>query len=390
MLYRIARAAIAEQVASDISSGGDKDLAENIRDAAEPDYALTQELLAQSPDPQLGVLRTSVEAEIKRPEKLASVSVLRRSEHFSAAVVAVVDACRGPTETVDGFIACLQRRAKSDFSLSVTSMESKVQSALQPVPTYQIWSGVRETTFSPDPKLSFLTDRKPSSLRFMLQAAFTSEPHQKSLDASGAGQASEVNEPYEFENLNQKISDKVLQMVAGDPEKKDVLDGVVEFTALQRLFRLALHGDLGTDFPVEKLSALAAATSADVKRQKTPRWNPHYDELGFLARLAKAAPHMQGEMKRMAESCLTANAFPTALNDSDDTLAPLLRVWRSQPALEAKVWDATCSFPDSLGSDSELSDLTKYSRQFLKFRKLRHAVGLDAAERSEAEACGPL
>jgi hypothetical protein len=179
-------------------------------------------------------------------------------------------------------------------------------------------------------------------------------------------------------------------MVAGDPEKKDVLDGVVEFTALQRLFRLALRGDLGTDFPVEKLTALAVATSADVKRQKTPRWNPRYDELGFLARLAKAAPHMPDEMKRKAESCLSANAFPTALNESDDSLAPLLGVWRNHPALDAKVWEATCSFPDPPFSDSELSDLTKYSREFLKLRKLRRAVGLDAAERSEVEACGPL
>jgi hypothetical protein len=321
---------------------------------------------------------------------------LHRFDHFSHDVVGLVEACQGPNITATDFVACTRDRSEKDFGTkNFRSIRDKLVSAVQPVPTYQIWSGVREAPFSPDPALSFLTKRGLDTIQFIVQVAFTSKPYQKILSNGGkSDEASDQTDPYEFGNL--KISDKVLEMVTANPEKRDVFDGIVEFTALQRLFRLAFDGRLGGAFPVEKLAELASATRVDVKQQSTPRWNPRGGEFSFLLQVASALPQMPAGLKSRTEACLKANGMPAQLPAGDTALQPLYDAWRHRAPLSSSDWAAACVFPDSAApsspqaSNASMIDLTKFSQGFPATRDLRHSLGVDAAERSDAQACGPL
>ena len=294
------------------------------------------------------------------------------------------------------FVTCTRDQSQKNFGAKdLLSIRDKLESAFIPVPTYQIWSGVREAPFSPDRTLSFLTKRGPDTLQFMVQVAFTSKPYQKILANGGkSDEESDQTDPYEFGNL--KISDRVLEMVASNPEKRDVFDGIVEFTALQRLFRLAFDGRLGVAFPVEKLAELQSATRVDVKQQSTPRWNPHGGEFSFLLEVASALPQMPPGLKSRAEACLTANGIPARDTVGDTGLQSLHDEWRHQPPLSSSDWAAACVFPDQAApsslqaNDASIVDLTAISQRLPAIRDLRHSLGVDAAERSDVQACGPL
>ncbi len=62
---------------------------------------------------------------------------------------------------------------------------------------------------------------------------------------------------------------------AGDAQARAILADAGEFTVLQRLFRMAFNGQLGEEFPVEKLSVLSEVLAAGAPKTvtRTLRWN---------------------------------------------------------------------------------------------------------------------
>jgi uncharacterized membrane protein YgcG len=392
LLYEIARAAIIDSVVDQLTA----DDADDLKQSAASAHALIAQIQAPGGGDDADTLSTLIGAAASVDPAGRSASGLHRFDHFSRDVVGLVEACQGPNVKATDFVTCTRDRSKKDFGpKDFPSIRDKLVSAVMPVPTYQIWSGVREAPFSPDPRLSFFTKRGPDTIQFMVQVAFTSKPYQKILRNGGkSDEAGDQTDPYEFGNL--KISDRVLEMVAANPEKRDVFDGIVEFTALQRLFRLAFDGRLGGAFPVEKLAELESATRVDVKQQSTPRWNPHGGEFSFLLQVASALPRMPAELKSRAEACLKANGMPAQAPAGDAALQPLYDAWRHRAPLSSSDWAAACVFPDNAApsspqaSNASMIDLTKFSQGFPATRDLRHSLGVDAAERSDAQACGPL
>jgi len=393
LLYEIARAEIIDSVVDQLKAED----ADDLRQSVAPAHALVAQIQGSGGGDDADTLRALIGAAASRVDAAKrSASGLHRFDHFSPDVVDLVQGCQGPNVKAADFVTCARDHGKRDFgSKDFSSIRDKLVSAVMPVPTYQIWSGVREAPFTPDPKLSFLTKRGPDTMQFMVQVAFTSRPYQKILKNGGkSDDASDQTDPYEFENL--KISDKVLEMVAANPEKRDVFDGVVEFTALQRFFRLAFDGRLGGSFPVEKLTELGSATRADVKRQSTPRWNPHAGDFSFLLQVASALPQMPVGLKSKAEACLKANGMPAQIPAGDAALEPVYDAWRHRAPLNSSEWSAACVFPDDaapvspLASNAAMIDLTKFSQSFPPTRDLRHSLGIDDAERGDPQACGPL
>jgi hypothetical protein len=392
MLYEIARAAIIDSVVDRLGP----DDQGNLTSSTTPAHALIAQIEAMGGGDDADKLRTMIGAAASAGRATGSASGLHRFDHFSRDVVGLVEACQGPNVTATGFVTCTRERSEKDFGArDFASVRDKLMSAVMPVPKYQIWSGVREAPFSPDARLSFLTKRGPDTLQFMVQVAFMSKPYQKILDNGGkSDEVSDQTDPYEFGGL--KISDKVLKMVAANPEKRDVFDGVVEFTALQRLFRLALDGRLGDAFPVEKLAELEDATRGDVKQQSTPRWNSHGDEFSYLLQLASALPQMPASLRSRTEACLIANGLPAQVPAGDAPLQPLYDTWRHRAPLSSSDWAAACVFPDNAAAafpragNTATNELIKFSQDFAKTRDLRHSLGVDAAERSDAQVCGPL
>jgi hypothetical protein len=392
LLYQIARTAIINSVVERLET----EVADDLNRSAASGNDLIARIEAPGGGDDADTLRASIDAAASVEPATRSASGLHRFDHFSRDVVGLVEACQRPNANASDFVACTRNRAKMDFGTKTlsSSIRSKLISAIQPVPTYQIWSGVREAPFSPDRTLTFLTKRGPDTMQFMVQVAFTSTPYQKILNNGGkSDEAAEQTDPYEFENL--KISEKVLEMVAVNPEKRDVFDGIVEFTALQRLFRLAFDGRLGDAFPVEKLAELASATRAEVKPQSTPRWNPNGGEFGFLLQVASMLPQMPAGLKAKAEACLVANGMPAQPPAGSSGLQPLYDAWRHRAPLSSIDWAGACKFSDSgavspQASNASTNDLIKLSQGYAAIRDLRLSLGVDAAERSDVQACGPL
>jgi hypothetical protein len=161
------------------------------------------------------------------------------------------------------FLGCLSRN--EDTSACLRSMSSKPISA-----TYLVDSGVREAPFVLEKKLLFLTGKNRVSdplwpLDFMIQAV----PQTTSGDVSVGNNW----EPWRFPMIDSAIKEAVAKGIAGDADARTVLANMRDFTVLQRLFRLALTGELGLAFPLDKLVKLQQASAPFVKIERNERWN---------------------------------------------------------------------------------------------------------------------
>ena len=146
------------------------------------------------------------------------------------------------------------------------------------------WSGVRERSYTLDDSLNFIKLDRNDSLwpfRFMVQTVFTSEPEFSStkhhLDPP----------PWEFENVNKLMMKSIFSRINSEPELASLISDMREFAVLQRLFRLALEGYLGINFPIDKLASLAEQTKKFKKEYRTLRWLPKPNQLEMTANFRK-------------------------------------------------------------------------------------------------------
>jgi hypothetical protein len=136
--------------------------------------------------------------------------------------------------------------------------------------TYLVDSGVREAPFALDKNLLFLTGKNRVSdplwpLDFMIQAV----PQTASGDVSVGNNW----EPWRFPMIDSAVKDAVAKGIAGNADARTVLANMRDFTVLQRLFRLALTGELGFAFPLDELVKLQQAAAPFVKIERSERWN---------------------------------------------------------------------------------------------------------------------
>lgn len=222
-----------------------------------------------------------------------------------------------------------------------------------PPPTIEIWSGVREVPFHADADLAFANPAMPpqrgtpfAPLSFILQVAFTSEPllakHDKPWFRLREGELDDVSDetPWQFPHLQPWIDQQVRAGIAGASDALDVFGATREFTALQRLFRLALAEGLGPRFPLAQLEALADSSRKWVRiGVRTPRWNPRP---GLIEADALGAAHLLREMEDQPEKLRAAGGSCV------DAFAPLLNNGRDQVQLAAITpakWRESCPIP---------------------------------------------
>jgi hypothetical protein len=151
---------------------------------------------------------------------------------------------------------------------------------LNPAPEYILVSGVRELPYHS--RLAELLPHEgaesPQPFRFMLQMAFTSAPEYLPAkeDGEDAVAAYVDDKPWEFPFLGDDLHQRTVTAVSRDARSRTILADAAEFARLQRLFRAALRGRLGKQFPLEKLVALTDATAPAPGANagvRTPRWN---------------------------------------------------------------------------------------------------------------------
>ena len=132
-----------------------------------------------------------------------------------------------------------------------------------------VWSGVRERSFSLSPA-AFVGDRQ-NPLRFMLQVAFAEPAGCEHEECPSQAPAT----PWEFPMLADEIDRRVGSWALQSTEEQERLARARSFTLLQRLFRVALRGELGPAFPRSQLIALMreAKTADLVLVRPTPQWS---------------------------------------------------------------------------------------------------------------------
>jgi len=194
-----------------------------------------------------------------------------KPEYFDSSLVKSIRACAVMPEA-ETFVHCVRKDASSSLP-----KDEAGQRRLLVRPEFIPWSGVRERKFRLSDDLSFL--RPPTGkqlndrlwpLDFMIQVAFTSPPLEVPEGIS-PGEYQDEN-PLEFQQIQPKIAALVwagIQQRQLEPMFRELRD----FTVLQRLFRVALSGNLGPNFPTERLGALTRATAGGIPYLHTPRWN---------------------------------------------------------------------------------------------------------------------
>ena len=147
-----------------------------------------------------------------------------------------------------------------------------------------------------------------------------------------------------------------------------------EFAVLQRVFRLALAGQMGPGVPLERLAGLAAAVRPHRQVQRTLRWNVRQGALeATFARLLTATQLMastgqEADLARRLERCVSA----VSLTASQDAWEQVCDFAEDQSRLRraCEAGRAGCPFAQRV---TALNSLTRA-------RRLRQELGVRADE----------
>jgi hypothetical protein len=163
-----------------------------------------------------------------------------------------------------------------------------------PMPAIQPVSSIRERTFEPTLADCFVADNSttPRAVDFLIQVTFDSLPYFlnglppdiEDKAARDALAAYNDPKPWEFPAIGGRVRDMVQAALDSKPEMAEDRQSIAtltEFALLQRLFRLALAGQLGGDFPIEALADLhrEVAPSTPAAPVRTLRWDSHPGKL---------------------------------------------------------------------------------------------------------------
>ena len=227
---------------------------------------------------------------LHQPGLFDDSSVFRRKpEFFDPSIVKAAKSCRkndGPAFEVCALEEFSSARALKNHDVSVLRLWLEGQATFMP------WSGVRERKFKITSDLAFL--RQPTGggieqrlwpFDFIVQIAFTSPA--VNLPEKEQERYADTR-PIEFADLQPKIEELV---AAGIDQSgfHSAFEDLRAFAVLQRLFRAALRGNLGDNFPLERLAALTSATAGGIPFFHTERWNGGSYTAHIQAQMQQAA-----------------------------------------------------------------------------------------------------
>lgn len=216
-----------------------------------------------------------------------------RPVQFDTDLVNILDRCvevlRKKTAE-DGFFDCVRSEVSSEEAKEAYG-ESVHHAWLVPPPEVMTLSGVRERPYRLDRDLRFAApparweneaqvQLDDGPFRFVVQTAIVPRAYFLGEDRQWAGVEyahvdDRINQtPWEVRELEGPMQEAIAEAISEHAELRSIYWDMYEFVALQRLFRAALRGRFGIDFPVERLSAVAEKTGQYVNRKKirTQRW----------------------------------------------------------------------------------------------------------------------
>jgi hypothetical protein len=214
-----------------------------------------------------------------------SLPLTAKPQFYLPAVVEPARRCVASSASAAAAMACLEG---AEFDVTPDKL-------VDHYPQFQIWSGVRELPYTLDPALNFLRPQPGASVTwpfdFVLQVAF-------SRRGLRGNDEIEDKEPWEFPEQAPRLVQDVATLVRSNPERAAIVAAMRDFAVLQRLFRAALEGHLGPEFPAQRLAMLARELNAlpPIERgYKTPRWNTRPIEVMFAREVRQRAREVGSE-----------------------------------------------------------------------------------------------
>jgi len=173
---------------------------------------------------------------------------------------------------------------------------------------YTVDSGVRETAYTLDDAFNFMTGTDSDGPLWPLDFIVQAVPIRVDGYPINIG---EDWEPWEFPSIAEGVRALVANEINTNSGARLVFDDISEFVVLQRLFRSALEGHLGLDFPLHTLIDLQRSTAGQIVIERQEYWN-HSDELfsfmgaqggeiGTALQQELLRPHVSGECREALE-----------------------------------------------------------------------------------------
>jgi hypothetical protein len=235
-------------------------------------------------------------------------ALLSNKKGFDTRLLEIAKACSQISSSAEEYGICVQGRTGN------TDLKKEI--AALPKPRTAVVSQIFEQPYDLDPNLDFLHRSSANDqlwpLQFTVQMTINDQEH---VTVS------------EFEGNQKAQSTKAVLVSIEDHGETPILRRLQDFTILQRLFRVALSGQLGEDFPVEKLGELARATKQPAASCPTPRWlrrakltgETTENEVAKVMRETPAsAKFLYPEPAELAKEVRTRMASCSAFLDSSD------------------------------------------------------------------------
>jgi hypothetical protein len=229
---------------------------------------------------------------LKEPDLFSENGIIhRKPEFFEPSLIKTLKSCR--KDGLTAFESCVLETYRDSRFVREFKQDYLRTWSYEPV-SFEPWSGVRERDYQISSDLGFMRSPEATTVanrlwpfNFMVQIAFTSP----AVNLPEKQQQVYVDrQPIEFTQIQDKIENLVNDGIHHDNFNSQFND-LRDFAVLQRLFRAALNGNLGDDFPTLKLAQLTKDSADATPYFHTRRWNSssrltfeHWAQQAFQAR----------------------------------------------------------------------------------------------------------
>ena len=224
-----------------------------------------------------GVLRSlAKDADGKPGANVSTLEHLRKKPRFfDENLIEHVETClRGPVSE-----ECIRQEVRRQRG--TYAADTAFRWAAPPPRKIAFRSGVRESGFGLDPEFEFAKeagDNAALPFYFVVEAALVGKPWFREKEGKwfepdiGTMTGGNGGSPYRLD-LEGLLEREIASRLSDDQSLSKTSRRVAQFTLLQRTFRSALNGQLGADFPLEKLVYLGRDTwSPGIRKAPTDRW----------------------------------------------------------------------------------------------------------------------
>ncbi|WP_424984311.1 hypothetical protein [Microbulbifer sp. S227A] len=253
--------------------------------------------------------------------------------------------------------------------------------------SYSVDSGVRELPYALDSELTFLRrDANRANILWPMDFIVQAVP----VSLYGDTDVPEDLEPWVFPQWEDDLRALVELYVKSDPEASQILDQIQQFTVLQRLFRLALDGQLGLDFPIDALIDMQIATKPYVKDLRHEHWNFRHDEppSAILEMFAEEALGLRAALRREVQgkpgsACATRGEALLEAS-AGESFPEGATLWAEIQEVAALCQGASASF--------SLTGLTRRVEALNRLNLIEEALSVHAASQTPrtGAVCPPL